>query len=365
MKKLINTKKDPSLMEEMADQKRRISIITPPLRITDSFWLRNLIECPVKEYIRKITGNTLAPLTHFAEMHDAYVSLLYPSAEREVEVTYNSNNNVIKGKIDAIDGDRVIEHKRVTAPISTVFATPELLTAFTTGLTYMLSTLKSAEIELNNEDNIYRIIKRGCEDKYPVAIGCVVRNLFDVELYAKKFYEETHHLVKEPIFSLTKKELEILANEISRIERSNYNHTLVTFAIASHQALYYSILLESIRNKKYNPTVSLTITFKTRLYPTINIEYFIDNSNVNKSYYLSLLDNTVEIAKNPRKIEGNNDRFIKLLPCSICDYRAVCKFRKYFEEYDKDNEASIRYFVRNIVRQNSKLRTEVLFMNTP
>ena len=352
-------------MAEKTDQPRKIRLITPSIRITDSYWLRNLMECPVKEYIRKITGNTLAPLTHFAEAHDSYVSLLYPNAEREVEVTYNNNNNVIKGRIDAIDGDRVIEHKRVTAPINTVFVTHELFIAFTTGLTYMLSTLKNAEIELNNEDSIYRIVKRGCEDKYPVAIGCVVRNLFDVELYAKKFYEETHHLVKEPIFSLTNKELEILANEISKIEHSNYNHTLVTFTIASYQALYYSILLESIRNKKYNPTVSLTITFKTRLYPTINIEYFIDNSNVNKSFYLALLNNTVEMAKNPRKAEGNNDRFIKLLPCSICDYRAVCKFRKYFEKYDKNNEASMRYFVRNIVRQNGKLRTEVLFVNTP
>ena len=352
-------------MVEKTDQPRKIRLIMPSIRITDSYWLRNLLECPVKEYIRKITGNTLAPLTHFAEAHDSYVSLLYPSAEREVEVTYNNNNNVIKGRIDAIDGDRVIEHKRVTAPINTVFATPELFIAFTTGLTYMLSTLKNAEIELNNEDSIYRIVKRGCEDKYPVAIGCVVRNLFDVELYAKKFYEETHHLVKEQIFSLTNKELEILANEVSKIEHSNYNHTLVTFTIASYQALYYSILLESTRNKKYNPTVSLTITFKTRLYPTINIEYFIDNSNANKSFYLALLGNTVEIAKNPHKAEGNNDRFIKLLPCSICDYRAVCKFRKFFEKYDKNNEVSMRFFVRNIVRQNGKLRTEVLFVNTP
>jgi hypothetical protein len=365
MKKLINTKKDPSLMGEIADQKRRISIITPPLRITDSFWLRNLIECPIKEWIRRTTGNTLAPLIHFAEAHDSYVSLLYPSGEREVEVTYNSNNNNIKGRIDVIDGDRVIEHKRITAPINTVFATPELFIAFATGLSYMLSTLKNAEIELNNEDSIYRIVKRGCEDKYPVAIGCVVRNLFDVELYAKKFYEETHHLVKEQIFSLSNRELEVLANSVSRIEHSNYNHTLVTFTIASYQALYYSILLENIRNKKYKPTVSLTITFKTRLYPTINIEYFIDNDNVNKSFYLAMLDNSVEIAKDPHKAEKSNDRFIKFLPCSICDYRAVCKFRKYYERYDRSNEASMRFFVKNIVRQNGKLRTEVLFVNTP
>jgi len=349
-----------------ADQTRKILLITPSIRITDNFWLRNLIECPVKEYIRRLTGNTLAPLTHFADAHDSYVSLLFPGGEHEVEVTYNTNNNVnIKGRIDVVDGDRVIEHKRVTAPVNTVFATPELFIAFTTGLSYMLSSLKNAEIELNNEDSIYRIVKRGCEDKYPVAVGCVVRNMFDVELYAKRFYEETHHLVKEPILSLTNRELEILANEVSRVRHSNYNHTLVTFTIASYQALYYTLLLENIRNKKYKPIVSLTITFKTRLYPTINMEYFIDNSNANKSFYLALLENTVEIAKNPHKAEKSNDNFIKFLPCSICDYRAVCKFRKIFERYDKSNEASMRILVRNIVRQNSKLRTEVLFMNTP
>ena len=352
-------------MTENEEQSRRIRLITPTIKITDSFWLRNMIECPVKEHIRKLTGNTLAPLISFAEAHDSYVSLLYPSGEREVEVTYNSSNNNIKGRIDVIDGDRVIEHKRVTAPISTVFATPELFIAFSTGLSYMLSTLKNAEIELNNEDSIYRIVKRGCEDKYPVAIGCVVRNLFDVELYAKKFYEETQHLVKEPIFLLSNRELEILANEVSRIEHSNYNHTLVTFTIASYQALYYSILLENIRNKKYKPVISLTITFRTRLYPTINIEYLIDNSNVNKAFYLAMLENTVEIAKDPHKAEKNNDRFTKFLPCSICDYRAVCKFRKIFERYDKSNETSMRFFVKNIVRQNNKLRAEVLFVNTP
>jgi hypothetical protein len=348
------------------DQPRKIRLITPSIRITDNFWLRNLIECPVKEWIRHMTGNTLAPLTHLADAHDSYVSLLYPGGEHEVEVSYTTNNNSnVKGRIDVVDEDRVIEHKRVTAPIGSAFATPELFIAFTTGLSYMLSSLKNAEIELNNEDSIYRIVKRGCEDKYPVAVGCVVRNLFDVELYAKKFYEETHHLVKEPILSLTNRELEILANEVSRVGHSNHNHTLVTFTIASYQALYYSILLEKIRNKKYKTIVSFTITFKTRLYPTINMEYFIDNSNVNKSFYLALLENTVEIAKNPHKAEKSNDNFIKFLPCSICDYRAVCKFRKIFERYDKSNEASMRVLVRNIVRQNSKLRTEVLFVNTP
>jgi len=347
-------------MSENTEQTRKIHIITPPIKITDSFWLRNLIECPVKEYIRRLTGNTLAPLFHFAEAHDTYVSLLYPNAEREVEVTYNN----IKGKIDVVIGDYVIEHKRVTAPINNVFATPELFVAFRAGLSYMLSTLENAQIELKENDSIYEVVKRGCEDKYPVAVGCVVRNMFDVELYAKKFYEETHHLVKDPILSLTNKDIEVLAREVARIEHSNYNHTLVTFTVASYQALYYSLLLENIRNRKYKPAVSLTITFKTRLYPVINIEYVIDNSNMNKSFYLSMLDNTVEIAKNPHNIENSNNRFIKILPCMICDYRAVCKFRKYFEKYDKDNEKSMRFFAKNIVRQNSKLRTEVLFVNT-
>jgi len=347
-------------MGEAADFKRRITIITPPIKITDSYWLRNLIECPVKEYIRRLTGNTLAPLFHFAEAHDTYVSLLYPNAEREVEVTYNN----IKGKIDAVVGDYVIEHKRVTAPINTVFATPDLFVAFKAGLAYMLSTLKNADIVLNDNDSIYEVVKRGCEDKYPVSIGCVVRNLFDVELYAKGFYEKTHHLVKESFFLLSNEELEVLANEVSKIEHSNYNHTVATFTTASYQALYYSLLLENIRSKRYKPVVSFTITFKTRLYPVINIEYAVDNNGLNKSFYLALLDNNVELAKNPRSIEGNNDRFIKTLPCKICDYRAICKFRKYFERFDRDNEGGMRVFVKNIVRHNSKLRTEVLFVNT-
>jgi len=343
------------------EQKRNIHIITPPIKITDNYWLRNLIECPIKEYIRRMTGNTLAPLTHFAEAHDSYVSLLYPNAEREIEVTYNN----IKGKIDAVVGDYVIEHKRITAPVNTVFATTELFIAFQTGLSYMLSTLKNAQIELNDNDSIYEVVRRGCEDKYPVAVGCVVRNMFDVELYAKRFYEKTHHLVKEPLTSLSNRDLEVLASEISRIEHSNYNHTLVTFTIASYQALYYSLLLESIRNRKYKPIVSFTITFRTRLYPTINIEYFIDNNSLNRSFYLALLDNNIEIAKNPSNAVNNNNRIVKTLPCRVCDYRAVCRFRKYFEKYDKDNEKSMRFLVKSIIRQNNKLRTEVLFMNTP
>ena len=342
------------------EQTRNIRIITPPLKITDSFWLRNLLECPVKEWIRRTTGNTLAPLIHYAEAHDNYVSLLYPNAEREVEVTYNN----IKGRIDVVVGDYVIEHKRITAPINTVFATPDLFVAFKAGLAYMLSTLKNADIVLNDNDSIYEVVKRGCEDKYPVSIGCVVRNLFDVELYAKRFYEKTNHLVKEPFLSLANKDFEVLANEVSRIEHSNYNHTIVTFTIASYQALYYSLLLERIRNRKYMPVVSLTITFKTRLYPTINIEYLIDNNNLNKSFYLALLDNTVEIAKNPHTAINNNNRIIKILPCKLCDYRAICKFRKHLERHDKDNEVAMRFFVKNIVRHNSKLRTEVLFVNT-
>jgi len=159
-------------MGETADRKRRISIITSPLKITDSFWLRNLIECPIKEWIRHMTGNTLAPLLHFAEAHDTYLSLLYPDAEREVEVTHNINNNTIKGKIDAVVGNYVIEHKRITPPLSPIFASPELLTAFAMGMQIMLSSLEKIEPEVKNDGSIYDLVKPGCESKYPFSIGC-------------------------------------------------------------------------------------------------------------------------------------------------------------------------------------------------
>ena len=365
MKKLINTTKDPSLMGEIADRKRRISIITPPLRITDSFWLRNLIECPVKEYIRKLTGNTLAPLTHFAEMHDAYTSLLYPNAEREVEVSYNINGNSIKGKIDAVVGNYVIEHKRISTPISAFFASPELLTAFATGMQIMLSSLEKIEPEVKNDGSIYDLVKPGCEDKYPMSIGCSSYNLFGVQLYAKEFYRKTHHMIKENLFQLNNEELTILAEEIKKSKQINGFYSITTFATASLQAIFYSILLEEQRGKKYDPFVSLTITPKTRVYPIINVEYHVNFQDINKSYFIDVLNEAVEIAKNPKQARLSNVTYIKTLPCNQCDYRAICKFRKNFERYDKYMKEHNEGIVKSIISRNAMLKTEVLFVNTP
>ena len=365
MKKLINTKKDPSLMGEIADRKRRISIIIPPLKITDSFWVRNLIECPIKEWIRRTTGNTLAPLTHFAEMHDAYTSLLYPNAEREVEVSYNINGNTVKGKIDAVVGNYVIEHKRITTPISPFFASPELLTAFSTGMQIMLSSLEKIEPVINNDGSIYDLVKPGCESKYPFSIGCSSYNLFGVQLYAKEFYRKTHHMIKENLFQLNNEELAMLAEEIKKAKQINGFYSITTFITASLQAIYYSILLEEQRGKKYEPVVSLTITPKARVYPVVNVEYYVDFDGINKSYFINELKEAVEIAKNPKQARLSSIAYFKTLPCSQCDYRAVCKFRKNFERYDKNmkehNEGMTRFFI----SRNASLKTEVLFVNTP
>jgi CRISPR/Cas system-associated exonuclease Cas4 (RecB family) len=361
MKKLINTKKDPSLMGEKTEEKRRITIISPPLRITDSFWLRNLIECPIKEWIRRTTGNTLAPLTHFAEIHDAYLSLLYPNAEREVEVTYNN----IKGKIDAVVGNYVIEHKRISTPLSPIFASHELLTAFSTGMQIMLSSLEKIEPEVKNDGSIYDLIKPGCESKYPFSIGCSSYNLFGVQLYAKDFYRKTHHMIRENLFQLNSEELAILAEEIKRSKQINGFYSITTFATASLQAIYYSILLEEQRGKKYEPIVSLTITPKTRVYPVINTEYHVSFQNINKSYFIDELNEAVEIAKNPKQARLSSITYFKTLPCSQCDYRAVCKFRKNFERYDKYMKEHIEGMIRFFILRNASLKTEVLFMNTP
>jgi CRISPR/Cas system-associated exonuclease Cas4 (RecB family) len=361
MKKLINTPKDPSLMEISTDQKRHITIISPPLRITDSFWLRNLIECPIKEWIRHMTGNTLAPLTHFAEVHDAYLSLLYPNAEKEVEVTYNN----IKGKIDAVVGNYVIEHKRISTPLSPIFASPELLTAFSTGMQIMLTSLEKIEPEVKNDGNIYDLIKPGCESKYPFSIGCSSYNLFGVQLYAKEFYRKTHHMIKENLFQLNNEELAILAEEIKKAKQINGFYSITTFATASLQAIYYSILLEMQRGKRYDPVVSLTITPKARVYPVINVEYYVSFEDINKSYFIDVLNEAIEIAKNPKQNKLSNITYFKTLPCNQCDYRAVCKFRKNFERYDKymkeHNEGMTKFFI----SRNASLKTEVLFMNTP
>jgi len=352
-------------MGDVTERKRRISIITPPLRLTDTYWLRNLIECPVKEWIRHMTGNTLAPLTHFAEMHDAYLSLLYPNAEREVEVIYNSNGYSIKGKIDAVVGNYVIEHKRISTPISPLFASPELLTAFATGMQIMLSSLEKIEPVIENGENIYDLVKPGCESKYPFSIGCSSYNLFGVQLYAKEFYRKTHHMIKENLFQLNNEELAILAEEIKKARQVNGFFSITTFATASLQAIYYSILLEEQRGKKYEPVVSLTITPKVRVYPVINVEYYVSLQDINKSYFISALNEAVEIAKNPKQAKLSDITYFKTLPCNQCDYRAICRFRKNFEKYDKymkeHNEGMIKFFI----SRNASIKTEVLFMNTP
>jgi len=352
-------------MGETADRKRRISIITSPLKITDSFWLRNLIECPIKEWIRHMTGNTLAPLLHFAEAHDTYLSLLYPDAEREVEVTHNINNNTIKGKIDAVVGNYVIEHKRITPPLSPIFASPELLTAFAMGMQIMLSSLEKIEPEVKNDGSIYDLVKPGCESKYPFSIGCSSYNLFGVQLYAKEFYRKTHHMIKENLFQLDNEELAILAEEIKRSKQINGFFSITTFITASLQAIYYSILLEEQRGKKYEPIVSMTITPKARVYPVVNVEYYVNMQDINKSYLIDVLNEAVEIAKNPKQARLSNVTYIKTLPCSQCDYRAICKFRKNFERYDKYMKEHSEGMVKSFVSRNASLRTEVLFMNTP
>ena len=348
-------------MSESANRKRRISIITPPIRITDSFWIKNLIECPVKEYIRKMTGNTLAPLMHFAEMHDAYTSLLYPNAEREVEVAYNN----IKGKIDAVVDNYVIEHKRITTPLSRFFASPELLTAFATGMQIMLSSLEKIEPVINNDGSIYDLLKPGCESKYPFSIGCSSYNLFGVRLYAKEFYKKTHHMIRENLFQLNNEELAILAEEIKKARQINGFYSISTFITASLQAIYYSILLEEQRGKKYEPVVSLTITPKARVYPVINVEYYVDMNGIDKSYFINELNKAVEIAKNPKQAMLSNVRYFKTLPCNQCDYRAVCKYRKNFERYDENMKEHSEGMTRFFISRNASLKTEVLFVNTP
>jgi len=352
-------------MGETADRKRRISIITSPLKITDSFWLRNLIECPIKEWIRHMTGNTLAPLLHFAEAHDTYLSLLYPNAEREVEVTYNIDSNTIKGKIDAVVGNYVIEHKRITPPLSPIFASPELLTAFAMGMQIMLSSLEKIEPEVKNDGSIYDLVKPGCESKYPFSIGCSSYNLFGVQLYAKEFYRKTHHMIKENLFQLDNEEIAILAEEIKRSKQINGFFSISTFTTASLQAIYYSILLEEQRGKKYEPIVSMTITPKARIYPVVNVEYYVNMQDINKSYFIDVLNEAVEIAKNPKQARLSSIAYFKTLPCSQCDYRAICKFRKNFERYDKYMKEHSEGMVKSFASRNASLRTEVLFVNTP
>ena len=312
-----------------------------------------------------MTGNTLAPLLHFAEAHDTYLSLLYPNAEREVEVTHNINNNTIKGKVDAVVGNYVIEHKRITPPLSNIFASPELLAAFAMGMQIMLSSLEKIEPEVKNDGSIYDLVKPGCESKYPFSIGCSSYNLFGVQLYAKEFYRKTHHMIKENLFQLDNEELAILAEEIKRSKQINGFYSISTFTTASLQAIYYSILLEEQRGKKYEPIVSMTITPKARIYPVVNVEYYVNMQDINKSYFIDVLNEAVEIAKNPKQARLSNVTYIKTLPCSQCDYRAICKFRKNFERYDKYMKEHSEGMVKSFVSRNASLRTEVLFVNTP
>jgi len=312
-----------------------------------------------------MTGNTLAPLLHFAEAHDTYLSLLYPNAEREVEVTYNIDSNTIKGKIDAVVGNYVIEHKRITPPLSPIFASPELLTAFAMGMQIMLSSLEKIEPEVKNDGSIYDLVKPGCESKYPFSIGCSSYNLFGVQLYAKEFYRKTHHMIKENLFQLDNEEIAILAEEIKRSKQINGFFSISTFTTASLQAIYYSILLEEQRGKKYEPIVSMTITPKARIYPVVNVEYYVNMQDINKSYFIDVLNEAVEIAKNPKQARLSSIAYFKTLPCSQCDYRAICKFRKNFERYDKYMKEHSEGMVKSFASRNASLRTEVLFVNTP
>ena len=332
-------------------------IILQQQKINGNVWVRNTIECPIQEFIRRTVNYKLSSIYYFADAHDSLVNVLYPNAQKDVSVELNE----VKGKVDAVDGDKVIEHKRITAPVSVLLASPSFLTAIAQGTKEILSSFLSLNPYIEHASEIKQVTAQGCEDKYPFTVGCIARSYFNIELYAKKFYELTNRMVSEHIFTLLPEEIIALSKLIRETKQKTNVFTIETVAIGALQAKVYSELLSKLNNRNYTAILSITVTPRYRLQPAINIEY--DVSKIR--YSIDTFMKAVEVAKNPRKYRLDEIKEFKNKPCTTCDLRAVCPFRKTMEKYDREIIEKSKELTKQVIRNEIQASTEILFMNSP
>ena len=303
---------------------------------SEYIWVRNTIECPLQEYLRRNLQYRLSPVAHYGEYHDRLLKRLYPSARLEVPIRRDG----IAGRVDAIDGDRVIEHKVVAAPVTPLLATPRVFRAIARGVQDIIASLMPVLPGVGrpgvNGARINGVTKPSCIDNDPFTIGCIARAYFGVELGAKEFYERTRRYITEHIYRLPPEDYGALAdlvrNSPSRARGDRIAYTLVPIAVGAVQAITYAKLLGGKEGGDYRPFLSLSITPRTRLLPIVNIEF--DLGGLSNDVYD--FDRAVESVRNPHGFKPREVAGLKLKPCRYCDLRAVCPFRSELEGFDKE-----------------------------
>ena len=334
-----------------------VKVILQEQKQNHSIWVRNTIECPFIEYIRHITPYRLSSINYFGDVHDSFVSYLYPNAQREIPVELNE----VRGKIDAIDNDKLIEHKRITVPLHNLFSSPTLLQAIANGIKEIIASFLPISPYFYKNRKIEAVVRHRCGDKYPFTIGCVTNHYFGIELYAKKFYEMTKRFVSDPLFSLLPEEFEALDYLIRSSKQRFGYYSIESLIIGAMQAKIYRDLYKQVYGKDVRPFVSITITPKFRLLPTINIE--LDVSDI--PYSINEFMHAVDIVKNPKKISEEEIALFKNKKCSSCDLRSICPFRKSMSKYDKDIKERNTRYAETILKKSREESIEVLFMKSP
>ena len=313
-------------------------------------WVRSTIECPLQEYLRQTLQYRLSPVVHYGEYHDRLLKRLYPSARLEVPIRRDG----IAGRVDAIDGGRVIEHKVVGAPVTPLLATPRVFRAIARGVQDIIASLMPVLPGIDkpgvNGARINGATKPSCVNNDPFTIGCIARAYFGVELSAKEFYEKTRKYITEHIYRLPPEDYGTLAdlvrNTPSRVGSDRIAYTTIPIAVGAVQAITYNKLLGG----GYTPVLSLSIVPRTRLLPIVNIEF--DLGGLSNDVYD--FERAVEVVRNPQGFKPREVARLKLKPCRYCDLRAVCPFRSEFEGFDKEVIERDRQLVGEVVRAVGK-----------
>lgn len=332
-------------------------------------WVRNAIECPIQEYIRHLTEYKHSAVLGYGEEHDSLLHVLYPNAKYDVQMEWGG----IVGKADAVINDTVIEHKRISTPIHPMLVSTQVIEAIVNGVKEIVSSMLPVTISLNKTESIYDSVKPRCIDKYPYTIGCIPRAYFGVEISAKKFYEHTHRFVSEYIFELSPSEYIDLVNAIlyegKYPNERRIEHSIVSMAVGHTQVIVYSFILWLTEKKAYNPKLSISVVPKSRMLPIINIEYDLSGFGAmwrdNEKGAIEWLETLKKMSLKPRDFKYKDIAQYKHKPCRMCDLRAVCPFRKYLEEYDKDVVEKDKYIVRQFKDYIDDSGGKVVLMNPP
>ena len=344
---------------------------------SNNIWVRNMIECPLKEYLRLknrmgspvTTSRQHGSLNDTHSLHDMWSHILYPSAEFDKPVRYGN----ITGKIDAIDGYKVIEFKVYNTPVSPLFGDPLVLQRISDGIRETFGPLSLSRREKIVDDDIYDYVGPDCIRKNPYATGCVVRIYFGVELNGKMFYWRSNKLlVRTPFPELKFDAYKMLSATLKQSRVLNpkvkdWNEASVTVGIG--QALSYAKIRSKIDERYYEPILSVGINPPDPL-PAINIEIslgkFMDKVRISDDdetdgdiwFDLSYMKKIIE---NPK--EFRNWMITKSIPCDLCELRDKCPFRKNVEKYDDDIRKRNFMIVREILDDSNVRNVRIVYKN--